>query len=213
MPETPSSEPVEEQYPTVTYRKYRIKRFRRHIGDRWFWVAEIWKPDGKAAHMSVMKSCEKYELKDANDEADRFVGIMILNNGKVPASEITPDIVFKTTDDGLSVLNPQSKSGKPQWCPEHWAAVERGMVAGTHNGIVAGLLLASLTIQKLHAVGIVRGDPANPYVMEMIRDSYSPFCCYLGQETVNLIMLQSHVEQLKTSGLLQEIDSQLKNRK
>ena len=212
MPEQPSEEMAEEQYPTVIYQKHKIKRYRKKLGNDWFWVADIWKPDAKEPYASLTFACDRYTLKDANDEADRLVGVMMANDGKIPAGELGAHLTFDHDND-LQSLNPKSESGKPQWCPEHWKTLRDGMVAGTHNGFVAGILLTSITIQKLQSDGLLRGNPSKSYTMELVRDSYSPFCCWLGQGAVDQIMRESEIERISQSGILQQIEAQLLNRK
>jgi len=206
----PVSEETNEQFPTVIERKHQIKRYHRLIGGQWFWVADIWKPGATKPYVGVCRPESSDSLDTVTKEAKHLVGVLIRNNGRIPVNEIENDVVFDTTK-GLEGLNPRSASGKPQWCPKHWSQVEAGMVARTHNGIVAGIVLTSVSMQKALKSGLIKSSPNDPYAMEMLRDSYSPLCCWLGDKAVEEILDMSRNEELEKPGsILEQLNDRLK---
>jgi hypothetical protein len=202
-----------EQYPTVIERKHAIKRYWRLISGQSFYVAEVWPPRAVKPAVSVLRRCDSGTIRDVTKEAKHLIGVMIQHSGKIPADELGTDVTFQT-DRGLAGLNPKSARGKAQWCPDHWAQVEAGMVARTHNGIAAGVFLITVFLDKVKADGIIRADLESPdaHTMEMLRDSYSPLCCWLGETVVQEILQASRVEELEKSGAMRELERQLKNR-
>lgn len=201
-----------ETFPSVVERKHVIKRYRREIGGHEFWVAEVWPPKRPRAAVSVMHRTDSDSLHAVTNEAKRYVGVLIRNGGNIPAEERGADITFDATQ-GLDVFNVRSNSGKPQWCERHWKAVADGAMAGTHNAVAAGMYLTSVFVEKIQQDGFLqRQNPRDPYVMEILRDSYSPFCCWLGEEIVGRIMEASTVEALEKSGALREIEKQLRRK-
>lgn len=204
----------EEQFPTVVERKYKIKRFRRRYESYTYWAAEVW-PPGAATHACViMHRVDDGTLKTATDEAARVVKVMIRNGGRIPASELARNDVVFDTREGLDGLNPKSLSGKRQWCPAHWKLVEGGMIGRTHNGIVAGMLLVSAFLGRVKNDGLlaVDVDHIDPHTMEMLRDSYSPMCCWLGEAAVDEILFASRNEEIEKSGVLRELEEHLRRK-
>jgi hypothetical protein len=45
--------------------------------------------------------------------------------------------------------------------------------------------------------------------MEMLRDSYSPLCCWVGDAVVEEILKASTVEELEKAGVLKQIEQQM----
>lgn len=204
-----------DHYQTLKERKHLIRRYKREIGGEVFYVAEVWSPKATKPDVSVLRRIDVGTLADVTTEAQHYVKVLIANHGKIPAGDIKADMVFDDSD-GLDGLNVRSASGKAQWCDRHWALVRGGMIGQTHNGIVAGLLLTSVFVEKIKADGILtpgQTDVDKPYVMELLRDSYSPFCCWLGEETVDQILFASRVEEVEKSGVLKMLEAQLLKRK
>jgi len=111
----------------------------------------------------------------------------------------------------LEILNPHSRNGKPQWCKLHFAMLENLMRIGTHNGIAASLLMSSAFLDKIKSDGVLTYDPGRntEYVMDMLRDSYSPFCCWLGAEKVQEILAASSNASLEETGILRQFEKEV----
>lgn len=199
-----------ETFPSVIERKHVIKRYRREVDGEQLWVVEIWPPKALKPKLTVTDRVATHTLDDVTAAAKRYVAAFIKAGGRIPVDELGTSASFG--GKGLDGLNVRSASGKPQWCEKHWKPVVDGAMAGTHNAIAAGIYLTSVFLQKIKSDGALRADQNNPYTVEMLRDSYSPFCCWLGDEVVGRIMEASSVEALEKSGALKELERQLRKR-
>jgi hypothetical protein len=201
----------EEQLPSKVERKHVIKRYRRRYGEHWRWVCEIWKPNAKKASLTVMRLCATDTLQATTKEAERLVGVMIKNGGRIPPSETGTDVSFDARE-GLDGFNPKSDSGKRMWCETHWDAVKDLAIAGTHNCVFASIFLTSRFTDRVQSDGLLIGGPGTAqqrYAIEMLRDSYSPICCWLGEAEVAAIIEASSVEALKNNPELAKLDAHI----
>jgi hypothetical protein len=199
----------EETLPSRVERKHIIKRYRRRWAQHWYWCCEIWKPGAKKASATVMKLATVATLGEATTEAERLIKVMIRNGGRIPPSESGSDITFDERD-GLDGLNAKSDTGKRQWCEKHWATVRRLTEAGTHNAIFAGMFLVSRFADKVKGSGMIIGAPDSAqerYTLQMLQDSYSPLCCWLGDAEVAAIIEASEIGALKANPEIAKMES------
>jgi hypothetical protein len=189
----------EETLPSRVERKHIIKRYRRRWAQHWYWCCEIWKPGAKKASATVMRLTTKDTLQATTAEAERLVRVMIRNGGTVPPSE-----------SGSDGLNAKSDTGKRQWCEAHWGRLRALTEAGTHNAIFAGMFLVSRFADKVKESGMILGAPDSAqerYTLQMLQDSYSPICCWLGEAEVQAILDASSNEALKTNPHIQKMEA------
>jgi hypothetical protein len=199
----------EETLPSRIERKHTIKRYRRRWDQHWYWCCEIWKPGAKKASATVMRLTTKDTLQATTAEAERLVRVMIRNGGTVPPSESGSDITFDARE-GLDGLNAKSDTGKRQWCEAHWGRLRALTEAGTHNAIFAGMFLVSRFADKVKESGMILGAPDSAqerYTLQMLQDSYSPICCWLGEAEVQAILDASSNEALKTNPHIQKMEA------
>jgi hypothetical protein len=199
----------EETLPSRVERKHIIKRYRRRWAQHWYWCCEIWKPGAKKASATVMRLTTKDTLQATTAEAERLVRVMIRNGGTVPPSESGSDITFDARE-GLDGLNAKSDTGKRQWCEAHWGRLRALTEAGTHNAIFAGMFLVSRFADKVKESGMILGAPDSAqerYTLQMLQDSYSPICCWLGEAEVQAILDASSNEALKTNPHIQKMEA------
>ena len=78
-------------------------------------------------------------------------------------------------------------------------------------GIAASLLMSSAFLDKIKSDGVLTYDPGRntEYVMDMLRDSYSPFCCWLGEEKVKEILAASSNASLEETGILKQFEREV----
>lgn len=199
----------EETLPSRIERKHTIKRYRRRWDDKWYWCCEIWKPGAKKPSATVARLATASTLQDATTEAGRLVRVMIRNGGQIPPSEMGSDITFDARE-GLDGLNAKSDTGKRQWCEKHWATIRRLTEGGTHNAIFAGMFLVSRFADKVKGSGMMIGAPGTAqerYTLQMLQDSYSPICCWLGDAEVAAIIEASEVGALKANPEIAKMES------
>ncbi len=197
-----------ETFPSVIERKHVIKRYRREIDGKEFLVAEVWAPKAPGPKLVVMRPAGPDTLEGVTARAKRVVRLLIEHGGRLPADQFGTDVSFNSS--GIDAYNARSSSGKRQWCEKHWRPLADGTMSGTHNILIAGIYLTTAFMEKIKSDGALRADQNNPYTVEMLRDSYSPFCCWLGDEIVQRIMDACTVEALEKSGALRELEKQLR---